>query len=195
MFMHPSNALLGCVLSLLMVHAVNGQGELLPFNQNDNERVPKATSDLLTNLRDMRTLATQIKDRTLRREIQKLVDRAERNAAIIQADLLVSESRWKTLEPGEFQRLLAAIKDQKFSQKKSKYLKDYAQLTSPTTKRLSSQQVKKLLSEIDFDKDRVAAAVALYQITLDKENFLLALDALSFQNNRKAVRKQLGLEK
>jgi hypothetical protein len=50
------------------------------------------------------------------------------------------------------------------------------------------------MKEFSFDSDRVEAAVHLYPLIIDPENFFIVLEAFTFDHDRQAVRKRLKLE-
>ena len=177
-----------------LVAQVQRQSGIVQQRSNQNKRVAVAATELGRDLQDARNLLRSVNDRRLRREIEALLARAQANLVLMKTDLLLGESTWTSLTDSEFQQLLNQVKRQSISKKKAEYLRDYVKLarSARSEQRLSSSQVRRLLAEIEFDNDRVPTAILLFEVTSDKPNYLTALEAITFDRNRKTVQRRLG---
>lgn len=171
--------------------------QIIPAQQryNANERIAVAATELGRDLRDAKNLLRSLSDRKVRRELEALLLRAEANLGVMKTELIIGDTNWKVLTDSEFLKLLQQVKKRSLSKKKAEYLNSYTKLalSTRTGDRLTSAQVKRLLTEIEFDNDRVSTAALLFEITADQQNFRMALDAITFDRNRKTVLRRVGL--
>ncbi|HEX5104604.1 MAG TPA: DUF4476 domain-containing protein, partial [Pirellulaceae bacterium] len=90
--------------------------------------------------------------------------------------------------PEDFARLLEGLRAETFDPGKRSFIESL----SPTDL-FTSEQVRQLLSEFDFDIDREKAAVALHPRVIDPENFYRALQV--FESDWSAVTRKLSLDR
>lgn len=143
---------------------------------------------VVTDVREARDLARSIQDRILRKRIELLLSRAELSARELQQPTEPPASRPMVMSQDDLQKFLAALKGQSFDDGKLRTVKTLAPRA-----RLTSEQAKQILASFTFDKDRVEAALVLHRLLVDPQLFALALEAFTFDTDRKKVLSRIGV--
>jgi hypothetical protein len=147
-----------------------------------------ALKDITADLREARELIKKVTDRPTRDRLELLLTRSELKATELQRSLvtLAPPSRPAAASAEDFAAFLKTLKGQSFDDGKAAFVENYGRSRS-----FSSAQVRDMLKEFSFDDGRSKAALALYSRVTDPENFYQALEAFSFDSNRKALQEKL----
>ena len=85
------------------------------------------------------------------------------------------------MHPNDFNRLLKSVDHASFSADKINRIR------IASHNKFSSMQVRTLMDHLKFDSDRVKVACMLYPHVVDRANWHIALDGLSFDSSRHEV--------
>ena len=134
-------------------------------------------------------LRSQLEQRVDR--IDRLLRRLEQTGALDQPDFRPPpRPHPRPHRPAfySFQDAMVMIDQERFERDKLAVIQ-----RSASRMRLTSQQARALVAELDFDNNRADALIALYPSITDKHRFFVTLDALDFRSNRRKVRQTLGV--
>ena len=140
-----------------------------------------AAGKIAADLKEARGLLKDVSDRKAREKLELLIGRAELAAKDLQAELAAA-APLAALSKEDFAKILKGLKDQSFDDGKMKYVS-----AMPKSTRITSAQAKEMLASFSFDRDRIAAAVALHVLVVDPELFVTVLDAFSFKSSKDEV--------
>jgi hypothetical protein len=99
---------------------------------------------------------------------------------------LVGTRTSTALSDATFAELLKQLKKESFDNGKLSFVESFG-----GERVFTSEQVRQMLSTFAFDNDRAKAALVLHAQVIDPENFFTALEAFTFDSNRKQVRDKL----
>jgi hypothetical protein len=157
-------------------------------------RAGEAVDKVIADLKEARKLVPTISDKTLREKLELLISRAELSAGDVRKELMdlmhATPARPSAGMPApEFAKFLEALKKNAFDKDKVTFMQNFG-ARQPFT----CEQAATLLKTFSFDDGRSEAAAVLYPNLLDPGNFYQVLDVFTFDSNKAALRKKLGLK-
>ena len=143
-------------------------------------------------LREARAVALKVGDKLTRDRLELLLGQAELRAR----DLSDNLARVKAapvapalLTGADLDKLVNGMAKEAFDPGKFTYLENFG-IASP----LDCRQAARLLKGFTFDDHRVKAAALLYPKIVDRQNFDEVLSTFTFEANKAAARKAVGLK-
>ncbi len=93
----------------------------------------------------------------------------------------------QAMSNSSFQQLKATLKDEKFDQTRAAIAK-----AAMNTNFFETSQVKELLQLFSFENTKLELAKLFYEVTTDKENFIMIYDVFSFSSSKEELSRFLS---
>ncbi len=92
------------------------------------------------------------------------------------------------MHPHDFSNLKHSVENARFNSDKMDILR-----AAKHSNFFTSEQVRQLMLALTFDSDREEAAVMLYSNVVDKHNWFVIYDTLTFSSSRDSIDRKLGI--
>ena len=163
----------------------------------DRQRVQDIMIDAREALAELRGMSAAQPDYITRREMTKkanrlkrLLDRLRTELALPAEDEPVAEPQELAPQPMEaarFEALIKALSAEGFAKGKLRVVSEAA-----AHNQFSVAQVKKVMRQFSFAEGKVKSAAALHPKVIDPQNFFQVYAELTFDGDKKKLRKLLG---
>ena len=197
-FAHPWLAAIGTVVFLAFgaVQVIPTRGQDTPPQGKGRTITPAQAREeidqIVKDLREARSVAQRVGDKATREKLELILGQAELRARNLSDDLAKAKPAPPApvvLTASDLDKLVNGLTKEAFDPGKLTYLENFG-ATTP----LTCQQAARLLKCFTFDEHRVKAAKLLYPKLVDRQNFNDVLDAFTFDVNKAAARKSVGLK-
>jgi len=150
-----------------------------------------AAKDVAADLREARDLLKKVTDKQTRERLELLLTRSELRIGDIQKNLagLAAAAKPVAISTEDFSKLIKGLQAEAFDDGKASFVANFSK-----GRHFTCAQAREMLKLFSFDAGRGQAAVALYPLLTDPENFFTALEVFTFDSGRKAVREKLKLK-
>jgi hypothetical protein len=171
--------------TLLLLLVVLASAPTLAQAQQDRAA---ALDRIIADIKESREVASKSMDARVRQRLDLLLSRAELSARELQASLQsgAAPARPVAMPDADFTRFMTSLAANNFDDARLATLKTIGNA------RLSATQGKQILQKFSFDKGREEAAVFIHPRLVDPHLFAHVLEAMTFDNSRKAVMKRIA---
>jgi Domain of unknown function (DUF4476) len=198
-FAHPKLAAI-CISAFLAFGAVL----VIPTFGQDNPAQGKShvispaqareeVDQIVKDLREARAIAAKVGDKATREKLELILGQAELRARNLSDDLAKAKPAPPPapvpLTAADLDKLVNGLEKEAFDPGKFTYLENFG-----ATTQMTCQQAARLLKCFTFDDHRVKGAKLLYPKLVDRQNFNDVLDTFTFDVNKAAARKSVGLK-